>query len=73
MYDPWPFSKRIYFDTCLTGLGGTFDNFVYTMQLSPGYVTSNIVHLEMLNVVVALFSLVNGSLALMCVLFIQIL
>ena len=53
MYDPRPFSKRIYLDACLTGLGGTFDNFVYTLPLPPEYCTFNIAHLEMLNVVYA--------------------
>ena len=53
MYDPRPFSKRIYLDACLTGFGCSFDNFVYTMPLPSEYCTFNIVHLEMLNMMVA--------------------
>ena len=49
MYDPRPFSKRVCLDACLSGLGGTFE----TMKSLPKYGSSNIVYLEMLNVVVA--------------------
>ena len=52
MYDIRPISDHIYLDACLTGLGGCFKNLVYTIPL--GFEHYSIVHLEMLNIVVAL-------------------
>ena len=42
MYEARPFD--VYFDASLTGLGGTFDNFVYTMPFLSEYCTWNIAH-----------------------------
>ena len=39
MYDPRPFYKHICLNACLTGLGGTFDNFVYNCNLRVEYFT----------------------------------
>ena len=54
IYDIRPLNIRIYLDACLQGLGGCYDNFVYTIPIPKGFNGYNIVHLEMLNVVVAL-------------------
>ena len=54
IYDIRPLNIRIYLDACLEGLGGCYDNFVYTIPIPKGFNGYNIVHLEMLNVVVAL-------------------
>ena len=54
MYDIRPIAGHIYLDTCLTGLGGCFKNMVYTISLPLGFKNYSIVHLEMLNIVVAL-------------------
>ena len=54
MYDIRPISDHIYLDTCLTGLGGYFRNIVYTIPLPLGFEHYSIIHLEMLNIVVAL-------------------
>ena len=54
MYDIHPISDHIYLDACLTGLGGCFRNMVYTIPLPLGFEHYSIVHLEILNIVVAL-------------------
>ena len=41
-------------DACLTGLGGRWENFVYHLPLPRGFRNLDIVHLEMLNIVLAL-------------------
>ena len=41
-------------DTCLDGLGGRYNDFVYHIALLRGYQNMNICHLEMLNVLVTL-------------------
>ena len=41
-------------DACLIGLGGFYDNMVYTIPIPQGYKGYNINHLEMLNIMVAL-------------------
>ena len=50
-----PDNRTLYIDACVTGLGGVWGQLVYATPVSPiiGY-TLKIVHLEMLNVVVAL-------------------
>ena len=54
MYDIHPISGHIYLDACLTGLGGCFQNIVYTIPLPLRFENYSIVHLERLNIVVAL-------------------
>ena len=54
IYDIRPMSGHIYLDACLTDLGGSLKNMVYTIPLSLGFQHYSIVHLEMLNIVVAL-------------------
>ena len=54
IYDIKPLKIRIYFDACLQGLGGYYDNFVYAIPIPKGFKGYNIVHLEMLNVFVAI-------------------
>ena len=41
-------------DACLTGLGGRRENFVYHLPLIRGFRNLDIVHLEMINIVLAL-------------------
>ena len=41
-------------DACLTGLGGRWGNFVYHLPIERGYANLDIVHLEMVNIVMAL-------------------
>ena len=41
-------------DACLTGMGGVCGNYVYHLKIERGYGNLNIVHLEMLNILVAL-------------------
>ena len=41
-------------DACLTGLGGRCGNFVYHLPIERGYANLDIVHLEMVNIVMAL-------------------
>ena len=41
-------------DACLTGLGGRWGNFVYHLPIEHGYANLDIVHLEMVNIVMAL-------------------
>ena len=53
-YDIRPLQDQIHLDACLTGLGGAFNNMVYSIPIPKGYMDYNIAHLEMVNVVVAL-------------------
>ena len=53
-YDIRPLQHQIHLDACLTGLGGVFNNMVYSIPVPKGYMAYNIAHLEMVNVVVAL-------------------
>ena len=41
-------------DACLTGLGGCCGNLVYHLSISRGFKNLDIVHLEMVNIIVAL-------------------
>ena len=41
-------------DACQTGLGGCWKNFVYHLTIPLGYKQMGIVHLEMINIFVAL-------------------
>ena len=54
MYEVRPISADIYLNASLTGLGGAFGDFVYTLQIPKNFHNYNIVELEMLNIVVAL-------------------
>ena len=54
MYNRRPVSDTVYLDASLTGLGACFNNLVYTLPLPLGFNKYTIVHLEMLNVLVAL-------------------
>ena len=54
MYDRRPVTDIAYLDASLTGLGGCFNNLVYTLPIPPGFNSYSIVHLEMINVLVAL-------------------
>ena len=46
--------STIELDACLTGLGGRWENFVYHLPLPRGFRNLDIVHLEMVNIVLAL-------------------
>ena len=54
IYDHPPANHTIELDACLTGLGGRWDNFVYFLAIERGFKNMTIVHLEMVNIVVAL-------------------
>ena len=53
-YDIRPLQDQIHLDASLTGLGGVFNNMVYSIPIPKGYMDYNIAHVEMVNVVVAL-------------------
>ena len=53
MYDHRSVDAVLELDACLTGLGGRFESFVYSLQIPRGYRDMNIVHLEMVNIVLA--------------------
>ena len=44
---------QVYLDASLTGLGGVYGSFVYTLQIPRGFRDYSIVHLEILNILVA--------------------
>ena len=54
MYDRRPVSDIAYLDISLTRLGCCFNNLVYTLPVPVGFNKYTIVHLEMINVLVAL-------------------
>ena len=54
IYDHPPRNHIIGPDACLTGLGGRWDNFVYFLAIPRDYQNMTIVHLEMVNIVLAL-------------------
>ena len=45
---------QVHLDACLQGLGGVFSNLAYYVPIPLGFSNLNIVHLEMINIVVAL-------------------
>ena len=47
-------------DACLMGLGGRWGNFVYHLPIQRSYANLDIVHLEMVNIVMALHLLISG-------------
>ena len=53
-YDHQKPQHTVHLDACLTGFGGQFANSVYTLPIPIGYKDYTIVHLEILNIVVAL-------------------
>ena len=54
LFDHRPIDCVFELDACLTGLGGCWKNFVYHLPIPLGYKEMGIVHLEMINVLVAL-------------------
>ena len=53
-YDNQIIHATVFLDACLQGLGGAFDNMVYALPIPLGFKNYTIVHLEILNLVVAL-------------------
>ena len=53
-YEVKPVQAELHLDACLTGFGGTFDNQCYALPIPKDFNNYSIVHLEMLNIVVAL-------------------
>ena len=62
--------KYIYLNASLEGLGGCYNNYVYSLQIPKGFKNYNIAHLEILNVVLALkvwgHAWANKSIQIMC-------
>ena len=53
-YDHQKRHYTVYLDACLTSFGGCFANMIYALPIPLGYRSYTIVHLEFLNIVVAL-------------------
>ena len=53
LYDHKPIAHTIELDACLTGLGGRCDQWVYHLAIPRGYQNLTIVHLEMINIFLA--------------------
>ena len=53
-YDTKPIQAELHLDACVTGLGAIFDSECYSLPIPRGFNNYSIVHLEMLNIVVAL-------------------
>ena len=53
-YDNQEIQETIFLDASLQGLGGAFNNEVYALTIPLGFQNYDIVHLEILNIVVAL-------------------
>ena len=53
-YDHQKPHHTVHLDACLTGFGSCFANMVYVLPIPLGYKDYTIVHLEILNIVVAL-------------------
>ena len=58
-YDQTHCHSEIHLDASLTGLGGAYGSMVYALPIPKGYMSYNIAHLEILNIVVALKVWVN--------------
>ena len=54
LYHHRPVDYTVELDACLTGLGGRWDNFVYHLPIPKHYQNLTIVHLEMVNILVAI-------------------
>ena len=48
------FAMQVHLDTCFNGLGAIWGNEVYSISLPLGFLNYDIVHLEMLNILVAI-------------------
>ena len=53
-YDTNYCHTEVHLDACLSGLGASFESMVYALPIPRNYKNYNIVHLELLNIVVAL-------------------
>ena len=53
-YDPRSIQAELHLDACLTVMGGIFENQCYPLSIPKYFNQYSIVHLEMLNIVVAL-------------------
>ena len=47
-------ATQVHLDACLSGVGASFESMVYALPIPKNYKNYNIVHLELLNIVVAL-------------------
>ena len=54
LYDHAAIHQVLELDACLTGLGGRVENYVYHLPIDKGYENCTIVHLEMVNILVAI-------------------
>ena len=54
IYDKPPVNHTIELDVCFTGLGGRWEHFVYHLSIPRSYQNMTIVHLEMINIILAL-------------------
>ena len=52
LYDHKRVPFQVHLDACLHGLGGVFHNLVYHVPIPPGFCNLNIVHLQMINILV---------------------
>ena len=53
LYDHRPIDVTLELDTCLIGLGGRSGSFIYHLPIVKGYMNWTIVHLEMVNILLA--------------------
>ena len=53
LYDHRPVDFTLELDACLTGLGGRWSKFVYHLPIARGFMNFSIVHLEMVNILLA--------------------
>ena len=53
LYDHRPIDFTLELDACLTGLGGRWSKFVYHLPIPRGFMNWSIVHLEMVNILLA--------------------
>ena len=54
IYNYRPIDHSVELDACLTGLGACWKNYIYAVNIPKGYLNLTIVHLEMLNVLLAI-------------------
>ena len=54
VYTYKPVQTELHLDASLTGMGGIFDNQCYALPISKTFKNYPIVHLEMINILVAL-------------------
>ena len=54
LYDHRPIDVTFELDTCLTGLVGRCGDYVYHLPIEKGYINWTIVHLEMINILLAM-------------------